>query len=65
MLEIKCHQNHSPVVCERYVKYEEAEDDGLVATFLKKYPRWRRTVRNKVSSPSWRGLLNEYNEKIL
>ena len=27
----KCHQNNSPVVCDGYVKYEEAEVDGLVA----------------------------------
>ena len=28
---IKCHQNNSPVVCDGYVKYEEAEVDRLVA----------------------------------
>ena len=27
----KCHQNNSPVVCDGYVKYEEADVDGLVA----------------------------------
>ena len=27
----KCHQNNSPVVCDDYVKYEEAEVDRLVA----------------------------------
>ena len=27
----KCHQNNSPVVCDGYVKYEEAEVDRLVA----------------------------------
>ena len=27
----KCHQNDSPVVCDGYVKYEEAEVDRLVA----------------------------------
>ena len=27
----KCHQNNSPVVCDGYVKYEEAEIDRLVA----------------------------------
>ena len=26
----KCHQNNSPVVCDGYVKYEEAEVDRLV-----------------------------------
>ena len=26
-----CHQNNSPVVCDGYVKYEEAEVDRLVA----------------------------------
>ena len=25
----KCHQNNSPVVCDGYVKYEEAEVDRL------------------------------------
>ena len=29
--ESKCHQNNSPVVCDGYVKYEEAEVDRLVA----------------------------------
>ena len=27
---IKCHKNNSPVVCDGYVKYEEAEVDGYV-----------------------------------
>ena len=27
----KCHQNNSPVVCDGYAKYEEAEVDRLVA----------------------------------
>ena len=27
----KCHQNNFPVVCDGYVKYEEAEVDRLVA----------------------------------
>ena len=27
----KCHKNNSPVVCDDYVKYEEAEVDRLVA----------------------------------
>ena len=27
----KCHQNYSSVVCDGYVKYDEAEVDGLVA----------------------------------
>ena len=27
----KCHQNNSPVVCDGYVKYEEAEVERLVA----------------------------------
>ena len=27
----KCHQNNSRVVCDGYVKYEEAEVDRLVA----------------------------------
>ena len=27
----KCHQNNFPVVCEGYVKYEEAEVDRSVA----------------------------------
>ena len=27
----KCHQINSPVVCDNYVKYEEAEIDRLVA----------------------------------
>ena len=27
----KCHQSNSPVVCDGYVKYEEAEVDRLVA----------------------------------
>ena len=27
----KCHQNNPPVVCDGYVKYEEAELDRLVA----------------------------------
>ena len=27
----KCHQNNSPVVCDCYVRYEEAEVDRLVA----------------------------------
>ena len=27
----KCHRNNSPVVCDGYVKYEEAEVDRLVA----------------------------------
>ena len=31
----KCHQNNSPVVCDGYVKYEEAEDDRLVAILKK------------------------------
>ena len=26
----KCHQNNSPVVCDGYVKYKEAEVDRLV-----------------------------------
>ena len=29
--ESKCHQNNSPVVCDGYVNYEEAEVDILVA----------------------------------
>ena len=29
----KCHQNNSPVVCDGYVKYEEAQVDRLVASF--------------------------------
>ena len=32
----KCHQNNSPVVCNGYVKYEEAEVDRLAA-ILKTY----------------------------
>ena len=28
---LKCHQNNSPVVCDGYVKYKEAEVDRLVA----------------------------------
>ena len=27
----ECHQNNYPVVCDNYVKYEEAEVDRLVA----------------------------------
>ena len=27
----KCHQNNSPVICDGYVKYEEAEADRLLA----------------------------------
>ena len=27
----KCHQNNPPVVCDGYVKYEEAQVDRLVA----------------------------------
>ena len=27
----KCHKNNSPVVCDDYVKYEEAKVDRLVA----------------------------------
>ena len=27
----KCHQNNSPVVCDGYVKHEEAEASSLVA----------------------------------
>ena len=27
----KCHRNNSPVVCDGYVKYDEAEVDRLVA----------------------------------
>ena len=27
----KCHKNNSPVVCDGYVRYEEAEVDTLVA----------------------------------
>ena len=27
----KCHENNSPVVCDGYVKYDEAEVDRLVA----------------------------------
>ena len=27
----KCHQNNSPVVCDGYVKYEEAEVERSVA----------------------------------
>ena len=27
----KCHQRNSPVVCDGYMKYEEAEIDRLVA----------------------------------
>ena len=27
----KCHQNHSPVVCDDYVKHKEAEVNSLVA----------------------------------
>ena len=27
----KCHQKHSPMVCEGYAMYEEAEVDWLVA----------------------------------
>ena len=26
----KCHQNNSPVICDDYVKYEEADVDTLV-----------------------------------
>ena len=29
--ESKCHQNNSSVVCDGYVKYEDAEVDRLVA----------------------------------
>ena len=29
--KLKCHQNYSTVVCDGYVKYEEAEVDRLVA----------------------------------
>ena len=32
----KCHQNNSPVVCDGYVKYEEAEVDRLVAILKNK-----------------------------
>ena len=28
---LKCHQNYSPVVCDGYVKYDEAEVDRLEA----------------------------------
>ena len=28
---LKCHQNNPPVVCDGYVKYQEAEVDRLVA----------------------------------
>ena len=28
---LKCHQNNSPVVCDGYVEYEEAEVDRLIA----------------------------------
>ena len=31
ILGSKCHQNNSPVVCDDYVKYEEAEVYKLVA----------------------------------
>ena len=31
ILGSKCHQNNSPVVCDGYVKYEEAEADRLEA----------------------------------
>ena len=31
-----CHQNNSPVACDGYVKYEEAEFDRLVATSILK-----------------------------
>ena len=31
MFRSKCHQNNTPVVCDGYVKYEEAEVDILVA----------------------------------
>ena len=31
----KCHQNNSPVVCDGYVKYEEAEVNRLVAILKK------------------------------
>ena len=44
---LKCHQNNSPVVCDGYVKYEEAEVDGLVV----------KVVWNTVSSPPRQGLL--------
>ena len=30
ILGSKCHQNNSPVVCDDYVRYEEAELDKLV-----------------------------------
>ena len=32
----KFHQNNSPVVCDGYVKYEEAEVDRLVAILKNK-----------------------------
>ena len=32
----KCHQNNSPVICDGYVKYEEAEVNSLVAIFCKR-----------------------------
>ena len=31
----KCHRNNSPVVCDGYVKYEEAEVDRLAVAILK------------------------------
>ena len=55
-----CHQNNSPVVCDGYVKYEEAEVERLVAILKTNNcgggARRQRTVWNTVSSQPRRGL---------
>ena len=59
----KCHRNNFPVVCDSYVKYEEAEVDRLVVILKTNNcggggggggPVW-----NTVSNPPRRGLLNK------
>ena len=41
---IKMHQNNSPVVCDGYVKYKEAEVDRLVAILRTNNLAWRGTM---------------------
>ena len=42
----KCHENNSPVVCDGYVKYEEAEVDRLVAILKTNNLDWIASFKN-------------------
>ena len=53
----KCHQNNSPVVCDGYVKYEDAEVDRLVAILKQITAAADRVEYSKQPALKQRGLL--------